>query len=389
VDDWNNLLDHGLERCAAYVIRVNGSYYEAINGSTGVITYGGSNDAGGSDGTDADVVINAALSAVETAGGGGLYFKYGTYTIDAKLSVPSNTWMKCDRGTKIALANSADCFILRAKGADAGAPVATSNVWIEGFEFDGNGSNQAANGQLSLTAIQNWRFTHNYVHDTRATAIFVQPIGDPETPTHGCDYNLFDHNRIIDQSAAADMFIMGMRYSTVAYNYLSGTQGSYMLSGGAHSQGLRVIGNTLRSGGLTGIGLESSQRVLVEGNDIDGMVGHGIYVLKAGAYAAPENIIIRNNIVQGSTANAGIYIAADCSNIDVTGNHCFDNDDAGITLYNCQQIKILNNIIYNNDQGGNAVPNMASTLSTLAWFTLGRTGFTITRQTLSAAYSQM
>jgi hypothetical protein len=31
-DDWNSLLDHGLEKTASYIIRKNGVYYEAIQG---------------------------------------------------------------------------------------------------------------------------------------------------------------------------------------------------------------------------------------------------------------------------------------------------------------------------------------------------------------------
>jgi len=60
--DWNALLDHGLEKPASYIIRKNGSYYEAINGSTGKIDYGGANNAGGVSGTDAAAVIHQAYN---------------------------------------------------------------------------------------------------------------------------------------------------------------------------------------------------------------------------------------------------------------------------------------------------------------------------------------
>jgi len=60
--DWNALLDHGLVKPASYIIRKNGSYVEAINGSTGKIDYGGQNNAGGVSGTDASAVIQSALN---------------------------------------------------------------------------------------------------------------------------------------------------------------------------------------------------------------------------------------------------------------------------------------------------------------------------------------
>jgi len=61
--DWNALLDHGLEKSASYIIRKNGSYYEAINGSTGKIDYGGENNRGGVSGSDASSVIQHAINA--------------------------------------------------------------------------------------------------------------------------------------------------------------------------------------------------------------------------------------------------------------------------------------------------------------------------------------
>jgi hypothetical protein len=38
-DDYNNILDHGLEKGFSYIIRKNGANYEAINGATGKIDY--------------------------------------------------------------------------------------------------------------------------------------------------------------------------------------------------------------------------------------------------------------------------------------------------------------------------------------------------------------
>lgn len=69
-NDWNPLLDHGLEKTASYIIRRNGSYYEAINGSTGKISYGGSGDAGGVTGTNAGAVIQSAIDAIYNVASG-------------------------------------------------------------------------------------------------------------------------------------------------------------------------------------------------------------------------------------------------------------------------------------------------------------------------------
>jgi len=68
-DDWNYLLDHGLEKPVTYIIRKNGNYYEAIDGSSGKIVYGGSKNRGGVDGSSKTAVFNACKAALGTGQG--------------------------------------------------------------------------------------------------------------------------------------------------------------------------------------------------------------------------------------------------------------------------------------------------------------------------------
>jgi len=69
-NEWNALLDHALEKPASYIIRKNGSYYEAINGTTGKIDYSG---------TNASTVIQSAINALTS--GGKIFLKAATYEI--------------------------------------------------------------------------------------------------------------------------------------------------------------------------------------------------------------------------------------------------------------------------------------------------------------------
>jgi len=77
IDDWNSLLDHGLEKAASYVIRKNGATYEAINGSTGKISFSGANAA---------TVINSCITAL-SASGGTIFIKNGQYDITASINL--------------------------------------------------------------------------------------------------------------------------------------------------------------------------------------------------------------------------------------------------------------------------------------------------------------
>ena len=80
--DWANLiLASAFEGTASFIIRKNGSYYEAIKkyGASGAgnVTYGGSGEAGGADGTDAQAVIQAANSVLTS--GGLIFFKQADF----------------------------------------------------------------------------------------------------------------------------------------------------------------------------------------------------------------------------------------------------------------------------------------------------------------------
>ena len=82
--DWNPMLQHGLEKTASYIIRKNGAYYEAIQGGgasgAGTIAFGGADNAGPIDGTDAAAVFQAAATALATSGGK-IFVSKGVYTI--------------------------------------------------------------------------------------------------------------------------------------------------------------------------------------------------------------------------------------------------------------------------------------------------------------------
>lgn len=92
--DWNSLCDHGLEKTASYIVRVNGAYYEAIQGGgasgAGTIAFGGADNAGTVDGTTADTVIQACLDNLTT--GGKIFIKKGVYALSDVLYVKSSTW---------------------------------------------------------------------------------------------------------------------------------------------------------------------------------------------------------------------------------------------------------------------------------------------------------
>ncbi len=76
-NDWNEACKHAFEKSWDFLCRVNGSYYEAIQGGgatgAGTIAFGGASNAGAVDGTDPSAVIEAAWANM--ASGGRLHVK--------------------------------------------------------------------------------------------------------------------------------------------------------------------------------------------------------------------------------------------------------------------------------------------------------------------------
>lgn len=89
---WNALRDHALEKAFSYIVRKNGSVFEAIKGGTsasaGTLAFGGAGGYGSTTGADATDVIQAAQNATELTGGlcllaPGIYTINDTLTLDA------------------------------------------------------------------------------------------------------------------------------------------------------------------------------------------------------------------------------------------------------------------------------------------------------------------
>jgi hypothetical protein len=144
-DDWNNLLQHGLTKPYGFIIRKNGSYYEALNGDTGLITYGGASNAGGVSGASAHAVINTASTV------GAIFLKDATYTITAELVLSHDVTGESKKNTIITTA-SATIILVHAKGQSAfsnfsivGSGRANTNI---GLKLNGKEAGSATNANF-------------------------------------------------------------------------------------------------------------------------------------------------------------------------------------------------------------------------------------------------
>jgi hypothetical protein len=185
-EDWNSLLDHGLEKTASYIIRKNGSYYEAIQGGTntgaGTIAFGGSGNAGSIDGTKATSVEQACVDAIETAGAGSLLKKAAVYSATDEIELPNAIPIRImgevsaskyglTKGTIMQAANAIDSFYVGAGAGGANRCLAT----FENLYLDGNGGNATVGLELVNTGGQDRsKFLTNVEIDDCITGFYLK-----------------------------------------------------------------------------------------------------------------------------------------------------------------------------------------------------------------------
>jgi parallel beta-helix repeat protein len=151
-DDWNNLLAHGLVKASKFIVRVNGSYYECIKGdgtTAGTIVYGGADNAGSTDGTDPDAVLQAAVDNLTS---GRTYYEkvtvHGSYSLSTAWTIPSYTILDLYQAVLTIDAN-ANCNIIENNDSAGG----NTNIMVLGGILDGNKANQTTPGTDDLRGI--------------------------------------------------------------------------------------------------------------------------------------------------------------------------------------------------------------------------------------------
>jgi len=190
--DWNALLDHGLEKPASYIIRKNGSYYEAINGSTGKIDYGGANNAGGVSGSDAAAVIQQAINVL--AEGGTIFIKSGTYVINSKISLAPRIHLIGEGWATILQAGTdLNDHILDFSPEGAQAVV---DVIISHLKIDGNKDNQTSEGRgINIEYQVGGGYPDPdpflivedvFIVDTKGDGLAISPSGTPGVGSNQC-----------------------------------------------------------------------------------------------------------------------------------------------------------------------------------------------------------
>ena len=284
-DDWNNLLAHGLEKTAAYIIRKNGSYYEAVKGygatTGGNVAYGGSGDAGGTGGTVFEDVVEAAITA---AAGKRVHIAAGSYALLDEIDIgQAGTWITGEGyGTQITQ-GTADKH---------GFKITTkTNVRISNLLLNGTGAGTGS-GIYGLTTSTGLTVDHCVITNFGYHGIHVA----------SSNYPLLTNNYIYSNIRN------GLNLDTVNYG--------------------RVLGNRVVTNTRHGAWLQDSSYNLVSANQIvgndsaDAATYDGVNINHSGA-TSDYNQIVNNTISNNDRYEINISTAS------CTGNRVYPNNTYG------------------------------------------------------------
>ena len=181
---------------ADYIIYYSGTQYEALNGNTGAVDY--------TNTTDAAAVINSAITALNTAGGGMIRLK-GTLlcrsTIITKslvslIGAGDGAVIKQDATQNLAvLVDSLNFATLTGTGTSGGV----YGVFLSNLQIDGNKANNTTTATIGLRYYgYNWHVQDLHIKQCKGIGMFTEWSTDPVSPTTGTTMDSYYNNVAIN-----------------------------------------------------------------------------------------------------------------------------------------------------------------------------------------------
>lgn len=342
VDDWNNLLGHGLEKNADYIIRVNGVDYEALKGGTtsdaGTIAFGGADDVGSVDGAIAHLVIEAAHTA---ANGGHIHLKKGTYTLTDVIDIEKAQTYISGSGIGTSVTQSTadkNCFHIASV-----THCRISNMLIYGT---GAGTGQGIN-------------INSNAHRTMVDHCLIENHGNNGIQVYNSNECQITNNKFASIGAGTGancaIFAQGSNHGVYANNKIRVCYGGITLDGGCNDN--LIVGNLSKGNVWDAMSLEdASNDNTVTGNVLTEAGHYGLYIVNSTSNLVTGNIITDSDFADTATYSGVMILStggADYSDRNIIVNNIIrDNDlyDIHINHANCR----YNHIGYNNMRSSNS-----------------------------------
>jgi parallel beta-helix repeat protein len=379
-DDYNNILKEAFEKTASYIVRKNGSYYEAIQGGgsmgAGTIAFGGANNAPPADpvdGTDISAVIQAA---VDNAAEGRIFIKKGTYTLKTPITVRSNLIIEGE-GTENTVITQGTNENLSAFFTEVAA--AQKNFFVlKDLTCDGNKANNTHGRAFYGVNISDSYFEYlNLVkfadetilleEDSLNNRIIFNRIAEGDVTMVKLDgttglarWNMLFGNEI-EQGEASYVHIVNGRDNSISYNILMKGAGAYAFAGAAiiiekepgafegagynNEVAHNMIDQPQGAGTGDCVRLITADHTKIQSNTLYGGVRSGIYLDDSTYTLITENSILSNGtgILEVGTSDASF----------IQGNAILDNTTQ-VTLIGAAT-RIMNNRGFVTENYGVAV----------------------------------
>ena len=323
--------------------------------------------AGVGDGTTDDILaIQAAIDYIGTVGRGTLDLGGAPYAYEGQINLVSNLEIRGPGKLK------------HLDGSSRLKAVAKSNIWLHGFEIDGDMSSYVAGYTDTLTTHAVWIdnctsvwMDQLHVHDVLRTSLYVGG-GAGATPSDGVWITNCEVHDIGSASDVLTNFGNGPVVSCgknifILNNYVHdiyGTGGINVEGTTLEKRNIHIKNNIIEgvtnsaSAPTSGNGisildavptLDEHRDFYIEGNKILSVAGSAIYANKA------TNLYIRNNEVDGTETN-GIRLLGNTSiqgleTVVIAGNVIKDFGHDGIVVTNGEKVTVTNNLISDGQSG--------------------------------------
>lgn len=326
--------------------------------STPFYTVGATDSQYVTDGSADEVEIQAAIDAANTAGGGVVYIKEGTYIIAANIRVQSNVHLTGDGfSTILKYADSSDynALIENYDTTNGNTNIIISNLTINGNKAAAGGTDPR--DMIWLKLVSKSVIENVYVYDGVDSAIVVEQCTNcivRSNILNNCTdigiYNSGSSDCIFSDNVILNTGSYGIRneYSGAVRNVYSS---NYVYNCGQTSNvaGIRVINgdetivsnNLVYQSGEDGISVRSAYLV-VTGNQCYLNDHHGIYVSSAGIRGQITGNTCHANGTATSNTYSGIYLDS-AAEMSVIGNRCGDTGSGTRQKYGIAEAGTANN----------------------------------------------
>lgn len=332
---------------------------------------------------DVSAAVQAALTAISTAGGGALYMPRGTYLIGTLLQVESYTKVYGDGPgvTIVKLKSTISTSASNAFKTTTGVGY-HYDITIEDLEVDGNKANIAASGvtegwqsgiymdQVELLTIRNV-----YVHDCVENGMYIVN-GPLNVVVDGCSAQ--SNGKAGATAGRGIVFgVTPQKFRVVNCNLSANKlQGILIQSeGGSHAEGFVIANNMVQGNGSHGIDCTDNvfsgvaydvyiRDAVITGNAIYANTGYGVRLSENAAFIGGftgkmKDINVSGNDIFANVGGGVLVSVANDGRIDrvlVTGNNINGNGGAAVAVSgaNCFDTRIANN---NTMQNGSVLSN--------------------------------